>query len=132
MEIYQWLLRQKGFAVSNTGYFVYANATKDREAFDGKLDFEVTLIPYEGNDAWVEGALVEAKACLDSATIPPVGSECDYCVYREAAGKALKKAAGIPLEPTPTPAAQPKHPIEPPSRKIAKHNDTDNRTASLF
>lgn len=28
MEVYQWLLRKNGFEVSDTGYFVYANAQK--------------------------------------------------------------------------------------------------------
>ena len=91
MEVYQWLLRQNGFEVSNTGYFVYANASKDEEAFDGKLEFEITLIAYEGNDDWVEETLENIKACLESEEIPPVGDDCDYCTYREFAGKKLLK-----------------------------------------
>jgi hypothetical protein len=51
MEVYQWLLRQNGHKVSNTGYFVYCNGKKDRKAFDGKLDFDITLIPHKGNDS---------------------------------------------------------------------------------
>jgi hypothetical protein len=54
MEMYQWLLRQLGFRVSNTGYFVYANGKTDREAFDGKLDFDIDILPYTGNGSWVE------------------------------------------------------------------------------
>ncbi len=50
MEIYQWLLRRNDLTVSDTGYFVYCNGQTDREAFDGKLEFDVTLIPYTGND----------------------------------------------------------------------------------
>ncbi len=92
LEIYQWLLRQNGFDVSDTGYWVYANATKDREAFDGRLDFELTLVPYTGSTDWVDDALVGLKACLDSKDIPPAGADCDYCRYREAAGKALYNA----------------------------------------
>jgi len=90
MEIYQWLLRQKGFAVSNTGYFVYANASKDLEAFDGKLEFEVTLVPYEGNGDWIEQTLLDIKACLDSEEIPDPHPDCDYCRYREFTGKKLQ------------------------------------------
>jgi len=91
MEVYQWLLRENGFDVSNIGYFVYANASKDEEAFDGKLEFEVTLIPYEGNANWVDSTLDDIKACLESEEIPPVGDDCDYCTYREYAGKKLLK-----------------------------------------
>jgi len=35
VEFYQWLFRQNGFKVNNTAYFVFANAIKDRTAFDG-------------------------------------------------------------------------------------------------
>ena len=46
MEIYQWLLRQSGFKVADTGYFVYCNGRKSEESFDGKLEFDIKLIPY--------------------------------------------------------------------------------------
>lgn len=89
MEIYQWLLRQNGFTVSDTGYFVYANASKDKEAFDAKLEFEVTLVPYTGDASWVDGALLNIKACLESDALPEPDAECDYCRYREAVGKKM-------------------------------------------
>jgi hypothetical protein len=90
MEVYQWLLQQRGFTVSNTGYFVYANASKDKAAFDAKLEFDLTLIPYTGDSSWVEGTLFDIKARLDSELIPPAAPDCDYCLYREAAGRALQ------------------------------------------
>ena len=89
MEVYQWLLRRSGFSVSSTGYFVYANANKDRKAFDGRLEFEVTLIAYTGNDTWIEPTLIKIKECLDGQAIPASDASCDYCLYREFAGKAL-------------------------------------------
>ncbi|MBI5456553.1 PD-(D/E)XK nuclease family protein [Candidatus Kaiserbacteria bacterium] len=89
MEIYQWLFRQNGFKVSDTGYFVYANADKDKKAFDGQLEFEVTLVPYTGNDSWIEGTLKEIKRCLDSGELPGAADDCDYCRYREAVGKKM-------------------------------------------
>jgi hypothetical protein len=81
MEVYQWLMRRNGFTVSNTGYFVYANGSTDRAAFDGKLDFEVTLLPYEGDDSWVEDAITRAHECLSADTLPSMGNDCDYCAY---------------------------------------------------
>ncbi len=81
MEIYQWLLRNNGYKVSNTGYFVYCNGKADREAFDGKLDFDVTLISYEGDSSWVEPVIFDIKKCLDGDQIPPAGADCDYCAY---------------------------------------------------
>ncbi|MBI5401092.1 MAG: PD-(D/E)XK nuclease family protein [Candidatus Yonathbacteria bacterium] len=85
MEVYQWLLRRNGFTVSDTGYFVYANGIKDKKAFDGKLEFDVTLIAYTGKDAWVEKIILAIKKCLDTNEIPAVGEHCDYCEYRKAA-----------------------------------------------
>ena len=98
MEIYQWLLRQRGFTVSDTGYFVYANAGKDKKAFDGVLEFEVTLVPYTGDASWIEKALVDIKTCLEGSGLPDAAAKCDYCAYREAVGKKLltyeKKTTG--------------------------------------
>ena len=84
MEVYQWLLRQNGYKVSNTGYFVYCNGQTDRKAFDGKLEFDVTLIPYNGDDSWIEKALKDAHKCLNSDKIPKAGKGCDYCSYVKA------------------------------------------------
>ena len=89
MEVYQWLFRRNGFTVSDTGYFVYANAGKDKKAFDGMLEFEITLIAHKGDDSWVEPSILKIKECLDSPTLPAVGEGCDYCVYRETVGKKL-------------------------------------------
>ena len=101
LEIYQWLFRRNGFTVSPTAYFVYVNGKSDAHAFDGKLEFDVNLIAYEGNDSWVEGALMNMKKVLSTDAIPPVGKgfrgqPCDYCTYREAAGKALQGMSGKP------------------------------------
>ncbi len=87
MEVYQWLLRQNGFRVSKTGYFVYCNGDADKEAFDAKLEFAIKIIPYTGDNLWVEGTLEDIQKCLMSDTIPASGKDCDYCTYREAAAK---------------------------------------------
>lgn len=84
MEIYQWLLRKNGFKVSDTGYFVYCNGDTDKKAFDAKLEFDVKIIPYNGNGDWVEQAVVSARECLAKDEIPPAGEGCDYCRYRQA------------------------------------------------
>lgn len=90
MGVYQWLLRNNGFTVSPKGYFVYANASSDKKAFDGLLEFEVTVVPCEGNTDWIDDVLPKIKETLDSDALPPVGDNCEYCVYREAAGKKLQ------------------------------------------
>ncbi len=90
MEIYQWLLRQNGFPVSDTGYFVYANGKKDREAFDGKLEFDVTIHAYKGDDSWVEQAVISAHECLMAESLPDPAPDCAFCNYREKAALVEK------------------------------------------
>ena len=90
MEIYQWLLRQNGYQVSDTGYFVYCNGITDKKAFDAKLEFDITLIPYQGNDSWIEKTIIEAHKCLNSDTIPEANLSCDYCGYVKAVGEARR------------------------------------------
>jgi len=90
MEIYQWLFRSNGFKVSSTGYFVYCNGIKDKQAFDAKLEFKVTILPYTGNDNWVEQTITNAKKCLDSDIIPNPSLNCEFCNYRTAVKKIEK------------------------------------------
>ena len=73
--------------MSDTGYFVYCNGNTDKEAFDGKLEFEIKVIPYEGNTNWVEETILKAIECLKSNEMPQSGEDCDYCKYRKAAKK---------------------------------------------
>jgi len=86
LEIYQWLLRQNGLDVSSTGYFVYTNVDSSGDGFFNKLDFQTRLIPYEGDDSWVEPTLKAIKDCLEDNNMPPVGMAamggvCDFCSY---------------------------------------------------
>jgi len=90
MEVYQWLLRKNGLTVSDTGYFVYCNGDTDKDAFDAKLEFRITLIPYKGDDSWVAGAIKAAHKCLCSDEIPEARADCDYCRYFEAREKITK------------------------------------------
>lgn len=85
LEIYQWIFRQLGFRVCRTGYFIFANADKNLPKFDGKLNFEVTLIPHEGDDSWVEPTIFEMKECLEGK-MPPKSQTCEYCTYRKLIG----------------------------------------------
>lgn len=86
MEVYQWLLRQNGFKVSNTGYFVYATGTQDREGFFNRIDFETFVFPHHGNSDWVDQTIQDMKQCMDSDTMPEIGTAamggpCEYCTY---------------------------------------------------
>lgn len=84
IEIYQWLLRQNGFKVSPTAYWVYANGNAAAERFDETLRFRMTVIPYEGSDDWVEQHITAAKQCLrrKSAATGTIG-------YNSSAGRLI-------------------------------------------
>lgn len=88
VEVYQWLLRQNGFPVSPVAYFVFVNGQTDREAFDGKLEFDIQLISHTGDDRWVEPAIYQIHECLMNDNIPAAGNICEYCGYRAAAAQA--------------------------------------------
>lgn len=88
VEIYQWLFRRNDFKVSDTAYFVYCNGNTDAEAFDAKLEFDISILAYPGNDNWVETVVQDLHKCLMSPLIPESGEDCDYCKYREAASWA--------------------------------------------
>ncbi len=83
MEFYQWLLRSNGFDIAKTGYFVYCNGDKTEERFNGVVRFKVTLIPYEGDDSWIEPQLIEVRACLQADSPPVAPKDCAQCSYLE-------------------------------------------------
>lgn len=100
MEIYQWLLRQNGFDVSDTGYFVYATGTQDRDGFNNVVEFETHVFPHHGKSDWVDDTLLKMKKVMDSEKMPEVGTAamggpCEYCEYAKSRTKltlqALKK-----------------------------------------
>ncbi len=85
LEVYQWLLRENGFEVSDTGYFVYTNGHMDMDGFFNKVEFTTKIIPYEGSADWVDPTLRAMKQCMDG-DMPEVGraamgGECDFCSY---------------------------------------------------
>ncbi|MBN2144047.1 MAG: PD-(D/E)XK nuclease family protein [Candidatus Aureabacteria bacterium] len=89
MEVYQWLFRKNGFQVSDTGYFVYCNGNTENEVFDAKLEFDIKILPYRGNDSWMNDTLLKIHSCLNDDDVPPVSDDCDYCSYIKAVNKVL-------------------------------------------
>lgn len=91
MEIYQWLLRQNNFKVSDMGYFVYANGRLDLDGFNNRVEFKTKIIPYKGKDTWIYEVLMNMKACLEGE-MPNIGKAamggvCDFCSYAKARTK---------------------------------------------
>lgn len=90
LGVYRWLLEKNGFSVEKTGYLVYANASKDLDAFDDKLIFETTLVAVDTDTEWILPTLRSIKKCLEQNALPPIGDNCEFCPYREACGKKLQ------------------------------------------
>jgi hypothetical protein len=90
MEIYQWIFRKLGFPVSDTGYFVFANAMKSLAKFDGKLEFDMTIVSHKGDSSWVEKTLMDMHNTLISNDIPNAESSCEYCAYRQTSVQVVK------------------------------------------
>lgn len=82
MEVYQWLLRKNGFNVQPTGYFVYTNGiVEGKDGFFNKVEFKTKIIPYTGDDQWVEPTIFKLKECLEEREVPETGPACEYCQY---------------------------------------------------
>jgi hypothetical protein len=91
MEVYQWIFRKLGFPVSDTGYFIFANAMKNLPKFDGKLEFDMTIVSHKGDCSWVEKTLLDIRKTLVSDEIPKEASACEYCAYRRSSVETVSK-----------------------------------------
>ena len=83
MDIYVHILRQMGFEVSNTTYFMVCNGIKTKDNFNAKMDFDITLVDYESNTNWIEKKITEMKATLESNETPKRNPYCENCAYLE-------------------------------------------------
>ena len=81
IEVYQWLLRQLGYKVSNIGYWLYETARNGADEFNQRLDFDARLISHEGDTSWVESTLFQIKSDLDDERLPWAGHDCGVCKF---------------------------------------------------
>lgn len=98
VEIYQWLLRHNGLKVGNTSYFVYTNGRLDLDGFFNKVEFVTQVIPYVGDDSWIEAALMKIKDCLEQSNLPDPASSCEYCQYAQSRTKLALQALGLKIK----------------------------------
>ena len=83
MDLYIWIMRQKGFAVEDIGYFLYCDGDRfTKTPFLGKekavMEFKMTLIPYQCDLRWIEPILFQIKKVLTSQICPPHSKSCEY------------------------------------------------------
>ena len=108
MDMYQFIMRGKGYEVSNTGYFVYVdgqhlgiNGMIDKvEPSEAWMLFNTSLLEYSGDDSWVEPALFEIKELLTSGNCPPHSKNCEQGLFiKEVEEVALSRAQNtIPMD----------------------------------
>jgi CRISPR/Cas system-associated exonuclease Cas4 (RecB family) len=92
VEVYQWLLRQRGFKVSDKSYFVYTNARQDLPEFGDTLRFVTKLVPYVGNTGWIEVTLQNATKLLKQANPPLATPTCKFCEFVSQSSKFTLEA----------------------------------------
>lgn len=88
LEVYQYMFRKNGFKVSDTAFIIFANADDKNDLFDNKLQFELSLVQFEGDTSWIEPTLFDIKKTLDSNDLPKSSEDCDNCNYFTKRAKA--------------------------------------------
>jgi CRISPR/Cas system-associated exonuclease Cas4 (RecB family) len=80
MEVYQWLFIQNGYKVSKTGYFLFAKVNKTSGFAEGKLSFDLSIEPQEGDSSWIESSILDARKTINGP-VPVSNPECPYCQF---------------------------------------------------
>lgn len=101
-DMYQWVLRQKRFRVSDVAYFLYVDGLSrglngmltDGDPHVGWMKFEARIIPYLGDDGWVEGALHRAMEVARLNECPQHANGCDAGRWFTQASNATRAFPG--------------------------------------
>ena len=83
MDFYSYLLTKMGFEVSPISYFYVCNADRNALAFDSKMVFEETLVPYAWDSSWIEDKVLEMIDLLNSKKLPEHNPSCENCAYAQ-------------------------------------------------
>ena len=86
MDLYVWVMHRKGFDVADVGYFFYCDGDRfSQYDFLGQTDahmrFEMSLIPYEVDQTWIEPTLSEIRNCLEKDDSPAHADRCEYGTF---------------------------------------------------
>ena len=81
LAIYQWLLRERGFRVSDVGYLLVAFPDPASTDFGDVMHFTSEIVPITGESDWVHARVLEARACLEQDTAPSPTEGCKWCTW---------------------------------------------------
>jgi hypothetical protein len=91
LEFYAWLFKKNNYTVCSTGYLLFYNALTDKDALNGKLEFEPHLIPHEIDDSWVQDIINGALRCLEKDVPATATTNCRACKYFNALTNRAKQ-----------------------------------------
>ena len=81
MSLIGYLIKEMGFDVSDTFYFLVCNADRNADGFFGKLEFKEVLIPYKWNADWIPNQVNQMIDCMNNGEIPESNPACKNCAY---------------------------------------------------
>ena len=103
IEMYQWILRRKGFPVNDIGYFVYVDGQHygvdgmlDEEENQATMEFKATLLTYRGDESWVDDALQNISTLLYQTHGPDHHAECEHARFVGGVIEAMAQAVDKP------------------------------------
>lgn len=89
MDLYVWVMKQKGFKVSSIGYFLYCDGDRFSDynflnENEANMKFKMSLLTYEVDLTWIEPTLIKIKDCLHQVKCPSHNPDCEYGQFIEA------------------------------------------------
>ena len=89
MDVYVWILRRKGFDVSDIGFFLYCDGDRFTDYTFlseeiANMQFKITWLPYKVNLSWIEPCLEKIKECILQPECPVHSEGCEYEAFLKA------------------------------------------------
>ena len=96
MDLYIWVMRNKGFDVDDVGYFLYCDGDRFTDhAFLNEthalMEFKITLIPYKCDLNWIETTLKTIHENLRLEERPKHSDNCEYGKFIHESSETSKK-----------------------------------------
>lgn len=84
LEVYSWILHQRGFAVADHGYLVVANGDREAPTMAPTWPISLTVVRLPLDWSWVPEA-IESLLTIESRNTPPKAApQCEWCSFIDA------------------------------------------------
>ena len=81
LDVYAYLLANKGFNVSPVAYILVCNANQHKPDFKGALTFSETFIPYEWKTGYLSENIKKMYDVMKHPEVPQANPACKNCSY---------------------------------------------------